>query len=349
MNNQYHIIGLMSGTSLDGVDLVKCLFQKDKKWTYSVENSKTIPYSNFWKEKLSTLHLKNKNEIEKCNLEFGEYLATITLQFIEENNLKCKYISSHGHTIFHDPENNFTLQIGDGKTIANCTNITTINNFRELDMSLGGQGSPLVPIGDLLLFTAYKYCLNLGGFANISIKENDKIIAFDICPVNIVLNKLSNQFGKEFDFSGEISQSGSLKSDLLEELNNLDYYKSSSPKSLGREWVEEIIFPILSKYNCSKEDKMNTFCEHISIQIGTFLNNESVLITGGGTFNNYLIDRIKFYSNSELIIPNSEIVNFKEAIIFAFLGILKLRNQTNCLSSVTGAKRDCSGGDIFEK
>ena len=350
MNNQYHIIGLMSGTSLDGLDMVKCVFQKEKKWSFKMEKSETIPYPKYWEEKLRNLHTKDEKEIEKTSVKYGELLGKLSLEFIKKNNLKCDYISSHGHTIFHRPKLGYTLQIGGGKTISEYTNITTINNFRELDISLGGQGAPLVPIGDLHLFSEYKYCLNLGGFANISSKNEDgTIIAFDICPVNFVINKLSNKLGKSFDNKGGIAKSGTLKSDLLEELNNLSFYTSSSPKSLGREWVEDIIFPILEKYNYSDKDKMNTFCEHIGIQIGTFLKGDSVLVTGGGTFNNYLIERIEHYSISKIIIPNSENIDFKEAIIFAFLGVLKLRNEINCLSSVTGAKRDSSGGDIYLK
>ena len=350
MNTEYHIIGLMSGTSLDGLDIVKCIFKKEKKWSYIVEKYETIEYSVFWEEKLKNLHKKDKKEITKCGIEYGKYLGVKVNEFLKKNNLKTDYISSHGHTIFHDPKNQYTLQIGDGQSILNTTNITTINNFRELDISLFGEGAPLVPIGDLHLFNKYKYCLNLGGFANISEKKaENNIIAFDICAVNFVLNMLSNKLGYKYDNKGKISQGGGINKLLLDQLNNLDFFKNKGAKSLGREWVETDIFPLLEKTTISIEDKMRTFTEHIAIQIGKYLRNKSVLVTGGGVYNDFLIERIKYYSNSEIIIPKTETIDFKEAIIFAFLGVLKLRNENNCLSSVTSAIRDCSGGEIFKK
>jgi anhydro-N-acetylmuramic acid kinase len=350
MNTEYHIIGLMSGTSLDGLDIVKCIFKKEKKWSYIVEKSETIEYSVFWEEKLKNLHKKDKKEITKCGIEYGKYLGVKVNEFLMKNNLKTDYISSHGHTIFHDPENQYTLQIGDGANILNTTNITTINNFRKLDISLFGEGAPLVPIGDLHLFTKYKYCLNLGGFANISEKKTENnIIAFDICSVNFVLNILSNKLGHKYDNKGKISKGGWINELLLDQLNNLDFFKKKAAKSLGREWVETDILPILEKTTISIQDKMRTFTEHIAIQIGKYLRNKSVLVTGGGVYNDFLIERIKYYSNSEIIIPKTETIDFKEAIIFAFLGVLKLRNENNCLSSVTSAIRDCSGGEIFKK
>ena len=350
MNTEYHIIGLMSGTSLDGLDIVKCIFKKEKKWSYIVEKYETIEYSVLWEEKLKNLHKKDKKDITKCGIEYGKYLGVKVNEFLKKNNLKTDYISSHGHTIFHDPKNQYTLQIGDGKSILNTTNITTINNFRELDISLFGEGAPLVPIGDLHLFNKYKYCLNLGGFANISEKKaENNIIAFDICAVNFVLNMLSNKLGYKYDNKGKISQGGGINKLLLDQLNNLDFFKNKGAKSLGREWVETDIFPLLEKTTISIEDKMRTFTEHIAIQIGKYLRNKSVLVTGGGVYNDFLIERIKYYSNSEIIIPKTETIDFKEAIIFAFLGVLKLRNENNCLSSVTSAIRDCSGGEIFKK
>ena len=350
MNKEYHIIGLMSGTSLDGLDIVKCKFSWKNFWEFDLEYFETMEYSNYWIKKLGNLHQRTKEEIENCNKEFGKYLGECVVRFLDKNQTKTDYISSHGHTIFHNPENNYTLQIGDGKTISNLTKITTINNFRQLDVELGGQGAPLVPIGDLELFSNYKYCLNLGGFANISEKiSKNHIIAFDICAVNFVLNNLSSQIGKSYDKGGEISKNGEIDVELFKELNSLNFLKEVHPKSLGREWVEEFIYPILQRNTSSIENKLRTFVEHIAYQIGKHLKDGEVLITGGGAFNSFLIERIENYSNSNIIIPKKEIIDFKEAIIFAFLGVLKLEDKTNCLSSVTGAKRDCSGGDIYLK
>ena len=343
--NDYRILGIMSGTSLDGVDLALCSFSKNKKWEYEILKAKTILYSKDWKETLNYMHQKSDEEIAEVNSDYGKYLGILILKFKQEYNLSFDYIASHGHTIFHQPENNLTLQIGCGKTISETTKITTINDFRSLDISLGGQGAPLVPIGDSHLFTEYKYCLNLGGFSNISIKEKGKIIAFDICAVNIVLNQVSQDLCFEFDKNGDFAKSGNLIPELLNKLNKLNYYKQKPPKSLAREWVEKNINPLLTPKQ-KTEDLLHTLCEHIAIQISNHLIDEKALFTGGGVFNAYLMERIKHFSKSEIIVPSKEIIEFKESLIFAFLGVLKLRNEVNCLKSVTGAKKDNCGGII---
>ena len=342
-NIKYRVLGVMSGTSLDGIDLAICNFKKNINWEFEIEKSKTLKYSKYWQKTLINLHTKNKNEISKINIEYGKFLGkTITL-FLK--NETVDFISCHGHTIFHQPKNNFTLQIGDGKTIANLTKIKTINNFRNLDITLNGEGAPLVPIGDIHLFSEYKYCVNLGGFANISVKEKNAITAFDICPVNIKMNHISKGLGFEFDKNGNIAKKGKIISVLLKQLNNLSFYKQTAPKSLSREWVEKYIDPlILNQYKA--EDILHTFCEHIAIQIGYHLKDKSTLFTGGGALNTYLMSRISHYSKSKIFIPNHQIINFKEALIFGFLGVLKIRNEINTLKSVTGAKKDSCGGEI---
>ena len=343
INRKYRVLGVMSGTSLDGIDLAICSFYKKHKWEFNIEKSKTIKYSKYWRKTLAHLHKKNKKIISRIDLEYGKFLGKTIHNYLK--NEKIDFIASHGHTIFHQPKNKLTLQIGHGNTIANITKIKTINNFRNLDISLNGQGAPLVPIGDLHLFREYKYCVNLGGFANISIKNNGVIKAFDICPVNIVLNNICKRLFLEFDNSGSIAKKGEIIKDLLNSLNSLEFYTRKPPKSLAREWVDEFITPLLlEKYE--PQDLLHTFSEHIAIQIGKFLKDKSVLLTGGGVFNYYLISRISYYSKSKIIIPNQTIVNFKESLIFAFLGVLKTRNEINCLQSVTGAKKDNCGGEI---
>ena len=343
MNEKYRVLGVMSGTSLDGIDFAICTFSKNLKWEFRIEKSETIKYSEYWRKTLANIHVRSKSIISKIDIEYGEFLGEQINIFLE--NEKIDFIASHGHTIFHQPENKYTLQIGDGKTIAKVTKIKTINDFRSLDVSLDGQGAPLVPIGDLHLFANYKYCVNLGGFANISYKEGDEIKAFDICPVNIVMNKISKQLGLEFDINGKIAKKGKIIPELLRKLNHLSFYKQRAPKSLGREWVEEFIHPLLlEKYK--KKDMLHTFCEHIAIQVGAYLNEESVLFSGGGVFNTYLMSRISNYSTSEICIPEEKIINFKEALAFSFLGVLRVKNEVNCLKSVTGAKKDNCGGEI---
>jgi len=342
-NISYRVLGLMSGTSLDGVDLAICSFTKNKNWHYKIEKSTTIKYSKYWLETLSNLHKKPEKIINEIDLKYGDLLSKLCNKFLK--NEKIDYISSHGHTIFHQPENNFTLQIGNGNVISKNTKKITISNFRNLDVSLKGQGAPLVPVGDKLLFRKYKYCVNLGGFANVSIKKNNEIIAFDICPVNIILNYFSNLKGRAYDLNGCMAQKGNLAPDLLKKLNSLQFYSKKYPKSLSREWVEKNIMPLI-KNDIKIEDVLHTLCEHIGIQIGKLLNDKEALFTGGGVFNSYLLSRIKFYSKSKIIIPDKRTIEFKEALIFAFLGVLRARGEVNCLQSVTGAIKDNCSGEI---
>jgi anhydro-N-acetylmuramic acid kinase len=339
---KYTVLGIMSGTSLDGIDLAICIFTKNQIWEYKIEKSNTLKYPISWKSKLATLHTQNKAIVKQTDIQFGQYIGETINTFL--NGEKVDFIASHGHTIFHQPENNYTLQIGCGKTISQATKITTINDFRSLDVSLNGQGAPLVPIGDLLLFPKHKYCINLGGFANISIKKNDEIIAFDICPANIVLNNICKELGIEYDNNGDISREGKIVPTLLQQLNQLDFYIKKAPKSLGREWVEEHISPILKNHKA--EDLLCTFCEHIAIQIGKFVADESALFTGGGVFNSFLMERITFHSKAKILLPNKELIEFKESLIFAFIGVLKIRGEVNCLKTVTGADIDNCGGII---
>ncbi|WP_347174867.1 anhydro-N-acetylmuramic acid kinase [Polaribacter uvawellassae] len=344
-----NIIGLMSGTSLDGLDLVYVTFDKNSYENFEIKNSETIAYSKLWKEKLAKAIDKSDLELEKLDLEYGQLLAEKVNSFINKNRIKnIDFIASHGHTILHQPENRITLQIGNGQLLANKTQHKVVCDFRTQDVNLGGQGAPLVPIGDEFLFHQYDACLNLGGFANVSFKEHNKRIAFDICPVNIVLNYYVNTMGIDYDNKGKIASAGIIHTKLLEELNSLNYYKTKPPKSLGLEWVQSTIFPLIDNKNLEIKDVLATFVEHIAIQISKSTKKcMNVFITGGGVLNEFLIKRIEHYSNLEIIIPNAQIINYKEALIFAFLGLLRVDNQVNCLSSVTGASKDHSSGEIF--
>ena len=292
---------------------------------------------------------KSEEELLELDLEYGKLLAKKVNDFIKKNNiLNIDFIASHGHTVLHQPEKGITLQIGNGQLLANETQQNVVCDFRTQDVKLGGQGAPLVPIGDAILFHQYDACLNLGGFANVSFNKQNRRIAFDICPVNIVLNYYVNTLGFDYDNKGKIASTGIINAKLLEELNSLNYYKSKHPKSLGLEWVQSTIFPLIDDKNLEIRDVLATFIEHVAIQITVSTKNcKNLFITGGGVFNEFLMQRINHYSNLEIIIPNSQIVNYKEALIFAFLGLLRVDNQVNCLSSVTGAKKDHSSGVIF--
>jgi anhydro-N-acetylmuramic acid kinase len=349
--DKYNVIGLMSGTSLDGVDLAFCTFEFDEKWKFKFHFGKTIAYDSQWREKLRTAMLISSEELKVLDREFGKYLGQLVKDFTEEKNIEVDFISSHGHTIFHQPKKGITVQIGSGEEIKLETGKTVVCDFRKGDVALGGQGAPLVPIGDKLLFSQMDYCLNLGGIANISFENNGERIAFDICACNIVLNELVAERDLNFDEDGNLARSGKLNRALLDELNQITFYKQPFPKSLGREDIENSVFPILQKYEISLEDKLNTFCKHIAFQISEVLSKDisdaKMLITGGGTLNKFLLECIEDKCNLKIVIPPKDIIDFKEAIIFAFLGVLRVRNEVNCLKSVTGASVDSSGGDIF--
>ena len=341
----------MSGTRLDGLDLAFCEFNLvDDRWVYEIGHAETIPYSGNWKELLCNLESGTALDFVTADIEFGHLLGRLTKDFIKKHNLHPDFISSHGHTIFHQPGKRITAQIGRGSAIAAETGLPVICDFRSLDVALGGQGAPLVPIGDQLLFNTFDYCLNIGGFANISCEKEGKRIAFDICPANIVLNQLAKSLGLEYDPDGMHASKGIINQPLLDTLNALQFYGKPAPKSLGKEWVVEHVFPLLKNEALAVSDLLSTFCEHIAMQVAkaaTGNHLQKLFTTGGGALNKHLINRVRKYTGPEIIIPDANTINYKEALIFAFLGVLRWRNEINCLKSVTGASRDSSGGAIF--
>ena len=319
MKTKFHVIGAMSGTSLDGLDLAHCIFeQKNKKWNFKLEHTRTIKFDAELRNMLSSVETKSALDFVKTDTAFGIFTGQQIKNFVKANKLaRIDFIASHGHTVFHQPQNAFTSQIGNGAAIAAIAGITTVCDFRRMDVALGGQGAPLVPMGDKLLFGEYDFCLNLGGFANVSFQHNKSRVAFDICPVNIVINSLSQELGKEFDKNGVLAKKGKLNSELLNELNTIHFYKKRFPKSLGKEWVLDEIFPLLFRYKISTEDKLRTFYEHIAIQISgatrdAIKNKKAkILCTGGGTYNKFLMERILHYSKYNIVIPEKKIIDFK--------------------------------------
>lgn len=339
----------MSGTSLDGLDLACCEFSFDGKWNFTISHAETVEYSSDWSKRLINMAVYDCENLMQTHIEYGKYLGRIINDMLTKREFHADFIASHGHTIFHRPEKGYTFQTGDGNSIAAITGIPVVYDFRSADVALGGQGAPLVPIGDRLLFGDYSYCLNLGGISNISYENNNKRIAFDICPVNIVLNYLSSRKGFKYDDEGRMASNGKIIYPLLDKLNNLDFYQQYPPKSLGREWVEQFVFPLIVEATGIPENLLRTYTEHIAFQSGKILNSNpagKILVTGGGAKNKFLIDRMRTILKSEIVIPETKIVDYKEALIFAFLGVLRWRNEINCLSSVTGAGRDCCCGVI---
>lgn len=337
----------MSGTSLDGLDICFTKFWKENScWKFEILKAETVVYPTKLEEQLrNSIHLSSQ-DLLALNSEYGFYLGQITNDFIKKNQLTdVDLIASHGHTVFHQPHRKFTLQIGDGRAIKIQTQVPVIYDFRSQDVLLGGNGAPLVPIGDEYLFSDYDACLNLGGFSNISFKINDERIAFDIAPVNIVLNKLVQEFGQNYDENGDLARKGNINPQLLEQLNLLEFYTQSHPKSLGIEWCNENIFPLFP--GIESLDVLATFTEHAAEQISKIFNIhqfKKVLFTGGGTYNKYLIQKIRNKTSTEIIIPEKQIIDFKEALIFAFMGILRLNKENNILASATGSLQNhCSG------
>ena len=347
----YNVIGVMSGTSLDGVDLAYIKFNYSESWTFEIFQSETVSYSEEWLNKLKNAIHFSSFELEELNVAYTKLLASIISDFISKHNLtEIDAICSHGHTILHQPQNGFTLQIGNLPFIGDLVNQTIVCDFRVQDVQLGGQGAPLVPIGDELLFSQYDYCLNLGGFSNVSFNKNGNRIAFDISPVNTVLNFYANELGFPYDDAGNLAKSGIINQDLLKQLNDSEFYSLTYPKSLGMEFVNEKIFPLINSFSIDVKDKLCTFVEHIAVQISKICSKPKakLFVTGGGAYNRFLIERLRTYlPTTDVVIPDDKTIQFKEALIFGFLGVLRLRNEINVLCSVTGAKINHSSGKVY--
>lgn len=340
-------IGTMSGTSLDGLDICAVEFTEH---SFHIHAAETFEFSAEWRARLHNAYQISGLELQQLNVNYGKFCGDCINEFIAKHKLHVAYIASHGQTIFHTPETGLTLQIGSGAHIAATTGISTICDFRALDVAMGGQGAPLVPIGDQLLFSHYDYCLNIGGFANVSTQMNEQRVAWDICAANIVLNEYAQKYGLVYDNNGDLGRKGECNRELLQELNQLAFYKQAMPKSLGREWVERELTPILQNCNASDFDIMRTFYEHCAYQIGKTLQgkNTKTLCTGGGVCNSLLMEIVSQYAETELIIPSQEIIHFKEALIFAYLGFLRVQRKANSLATVTGAAKNVCGGVIWE-
>ncbi|MCG9794028.1 anhydro-N-acetylmuramic acid kinase [Flavobacterium algicola] len=350
--DNYHVLGVMSGTSLDGVDLAQIHFTIiDNQWSFDIIQSETIAYNGSWLSILKNAVTFSHGQIQELNRDYTQLLSSIILNFVSKHKIEnLDAICSHGHTILHQPQDGFTLQIGNLPEIANLLQQTVVCDFRVQDIKLGGQGAPLVPIGDQILFSSYNYCMNLGGFSNVSFAENGKRIAFDISPVNTILNFYANKLNLEYDDKGAIARTGEVDQLLLEQLNALEFYQKKHPKSLGFEFVKEVVLPIMESFDISIKNKLATFIEHVATQTAHALPKKSgtLLATGGGAYNEYLIERIQHHlPKLQIIIPENKILEYKEAVIFALLGVLKLRDEVNVLSSVTGASRDHSSGIIY--
>jgi anhydro-N-acetylmuramic acid kinase len=361
----YKVLGLMSGSSLDGLDIAYCSidWQNNQVKDWQLLAGETLEFSDMWKSRLSNLPSQSGLIFAKTHTYFGHYMADLVQTFLKKNAIQeVDFIASHGHTIFHNPDQRISIQIGDGAALAAKTGITTICNFRTQDVALDGEGAPLAPLADQYLFEGYDFYLNLGGIANLSANINNRWVAMDCCPANQVLNTLAQELGAEYDNKGAWANQGTVDQTLLGQAANFDFYTESYPKSLGNEWIRQHILPLYLAAPSSWEDKLATACEHIAIEISTSIQqilqkeafqkeNYKVLVTGGGAFNDYLMESINAYCNQnhsiELFLPDPSIINFKEAILMALLGVMRMEKTPNSLKTITGAQRDTVNGAVY--
>jgi anhydro-N-acetylmuramic acid kinase len=357
----YKVIGLMSGSSLDGLDIAYTeLHENGGSWSYEILSAACYPYDNNWAEKLRSATTLNALDYQLLHAEYGHYLGQQVNRFIDENNIhyKVALITSHGHTTFHLPAQKMTAQLGDGAAIAAETSLPVVSDLRALDVALEGQGAPIVPIGEKLLFPAYSRFLNLGGIANISFNSINKHVAFDVCPANRVLNLLAGSVNKDYDNNGEMASTGNVHEGLLQKLNEQEYYAQAGPKSLANCFGTDIILPLINSFNLSHTDALRTYVEHIVQQVKRAIemnnqqqaSNHKLLVTGGGAFNAFLMNRLATELQTtgvEVVTPDEITIKYKEALVMALIGVLRWRQEYNVLSSVTGASRDSIGGAVW--
>lgn len=351
LNNAGLVLGLMSGTSLDGLDLALCRFERDKSAIrYELIDATTVAYGAEWKQLLTEVQSSGAEQYLEADVRYGRFIAEQVNHFLKGRAQQPALIASHGHTVFHQPGRGFSAQLGSGAVIAALTGITTVCDFRSVDVALGGQGAPLVPIGDGLLFPNFEACLNIGGIANISLSRGGQRYAYDICEANMLLNLLAAKAGQAYDEGGRLAAAGVVNDPLLQRLNALPYYTQTGARSLGREWFETNIQPHFATSTLSVADQLATATAHIADVITADVGKhglEQVLVTGGGAFNTHLMDTIRQRSTATWIVPDDLTVQFKEALIFGLLGYLRVQDQVNALASVTGARRDSIGGAIY--
>ncbi|MEX6686117.1 anhydro-N-acetylmuramic acid kinase [Danxiaibacter flavus] len=356
----YRVIGIMSGSSIDGLDVAFTeLDDSGGKWSYEIKKAHCYPFALELKERLQNATSLNARDYLLLHKDLGKYIATSINEFVETNHLhhRIQLVASHGHTTFHEPELGLTAQLGDGSVIAALTGINVVSDLRSMDVALNGQGAPIVPMGEKLLFTDYDYLLNIGGISNISVKKESGTVAFDVCAANRILNMLATKEGKEFDENGAMAAAGAIHTPLLTALNNQEYYKKSYPKSLANTFGTDVIYPLVESFGLSTPDALRTYTEHIAQQVAYSLNGlhqpsseKQLLVTGGGAFNTFLVNRLSAVLsplNIKVIVPDELTIQYKEALIMALLGILRWREENTTLSSVTGATRDSIGGAVW--
>ena len=359
METTYRVIGLMSGTSLDGLDMAYCeLTNREGQWQFAIPVAETRPYDEAWQHTLSHITEASGEDLMLADQRLGTWMGQAVSTFIDEHHLNPQLVAAHGHTVFHQPERGLTYQMGNGFALQAACQRPVVMNFRNYDVATGGQGAPLVPMGDRLLFGDYDACLNLGGIANVSTERHGQRVAYDIGVANMVSNYFVQKEGYAYDDNGQLAASGTVDQSLLSHFNQLDYYAMPFPKSLGYEWVRDHLIRPLEASSLPLPERLATVTHHATQQVARSLRQlmedkkqttARVLVTGGGAFNGYFMRCLQDYSNQVIkyVIPDAQLVSFKEALVFALLGVLRIRGKVNCLSSVTGAAHDHSAGVVY--
>ncbi len=359
--HRYQVLGLMSGSSLDGVDLAFCHFDWEQGLVdWKIIQAETLPFNEQWQARLQHLPQASALDFAKTNTYFGHYLAQLVMTFLEKHNLEPDFIASHGHTIFHDPEKRYTIQIGDGGAMAALTGYPVINQFRTQDIAIDGEGAPLAPIADRYLLPGYDFYLNLGGIANISAAVGDRYLAFDLSGANQILNALAQLADQPFDQGGQLAAQGQLLQPLFDQLNQHPFFEQPYPKSLDNQWtVQHFVQPFLA-YEGTVVDRLCTAVHHIAYQVSQAIQqlveteqfqqpSYRMIVTGGGAYNHFLLDQIqKYCPEIEIVVPESMIIDFKEAALMSLMGVLRLEQHPNTISSVTGARQDTVSGAIYQ-
>ena len=346
--NAYQAIGIMSGSSLDGLDICAATFQKGTKWGFQMDAFVAVPFPDDLYHQLLNCRSLSGESLHRLDIQLGLWLGGQVVDFMNENRLNPVVIGSHGHTVFHQVDHHLSLQIGNGHAIAEKTGVPVVADFRQQNVLLGGHGAPLVPIGDILLFEEYDAWINIGGIANATIRTKKGFEAGDIVPANQVLNALANKLGFPFDEGGQFAQQGKLNRNWHNYLGSIDFFEKPFPKSISNEWVKKELLDSLPETN--PEDALFTYTSFMASQIAGILPEETkrALVTGGGALNTFLIDQLKAErSEVDFEVPEEDLIQSKEALVFAFMGLLRHQGEVNCLASYTGSNKDISAGVVY--
>jgi anhydro-N-acetylmuramic acid kinase len=348
-----YILGAMSGSSLDGLDLAICSFTDQSIFT--IHNSTTIELPLDLRTKLKNFSTLNAFQIADLDAYFALFSAHSIRDFTNNWIGGISLVVSHGHTLYHNPANAVSWQIGNGGIIAAVTGIDTLCDLRVQDVALGGQGAPLAALVDLNLFKDYTGLLNLGGIANITINQSNTVYSWDISPCNQVFNHLAQKEGKEFDKGGSIARSGKILMELIHKWQENTYFSQMPPKSMDNTWVKENYIKEIDKIDQPVKILMASFAEFVAIQLSKDLksldlNPGKILVTGGGAFNAHFISRLKVHLsplNWVVEVAEESLINYKEAMLMAYMGHRYINKKTNTISTATGAEKDLISGALY--